>query len=42
MVNYEKNIYELIETSLEIFKLKGSVKFQMDKIFQTKKDIYNN
>ena len=32
MVNYEKNIYELIETSLEIFKLKGSVKFQMDKI----------
>lgn len=31
-VNYEKNILELIELSLNIFKLKGSVKFQLDKI----------
>ncbi len=32
MVNYEKNILELLETCLKIFKLKGSVKFQVDKI----------
>lgn len=31
-VNYEKNILELLELSLGIFKLKGSVKFQIDKM----------
>lgn len=31
-VNYERNIIELLELSLKIYKLKGSVKFQVDKI----------
>lgn len=31
-VNYDKNIIELLELSLKIYKLKGSVKFQLDKI----------
>ena len=31
-VNYEKNILELIEICLRIFKMKCSVKFQVDKI----------
>ena len=39
MVNYEKNILELLETCLKIFKLKGSVKFQVDKIDYNMKQI---
>ena len=32
MVNYEKNILELLETSLTIFNLQSSLKFRYDKI----------
>lgn len=32
MINYEKNIIELIETSLNIFNLQSSLKFKYDKI----------
>ena len=30
-INYEKNVYELLELSLNVFKLRGSVKFRVDK-----------